>query len=154
MTEGPAAEGVPVGRRRRREPAGGMPWETLRCTMCDGADAFQAQDSRGLLLHMSRAHLGQQLRAETVAQLRHLDKAACRVCSGIRARLTPWCQHCRCTTATRPLQLGDSLPDRRRGNNAMRVDQAGPENAAHGATDATPETGQEQEESAIPVLRV
>ncbi len=99
-------------RRRRGDPD--QAWEILRCRMCTGDGAFQAQDSRGLMQHLVRAHLGQQLTAEAIAQLRHLDKAACRICSSIRARTTPHCSHCGCATATRPLQLGDSIPDRRR----------------------------------------
>ena len=104
--------------RARRRISAGRPWEILRCTMCDGPDAFQALDSRGLMQHLARAHLGQVLRPEAIAQLRALDKAACRICGGIRARLTPHCSHCGCATATRPLQAGDSVPDRRRGSAA------------------------------------
>lgn len=103
------------GRRvRRRGPQLGRAWEILRCRMCAGADAFQARDGRGLLLHMVRMHLGQPLNAEAVAQLRHLDKGACRICGTIRARTYPYCSECGCATATRPVQLGDSIPDRRR----------------------------------------
>eukprot|EP00975_Prorocentrum_lima_P055391 11618092-Prorocentrum_lima.AAC.1 len=61
-------------------------------------------------------HLGQALTPEAIAQLRHHDKAACRICSGIRAHTHPYCAHCGCATATRPLQLGDTIPDRRRGD--------------------------------------
>ena len=63
---------------------------------------------------MARAHLGQQLTPEAIAQLQYLGKEVCRICSAIRARTTPYCSHCRCATAARPLQLGDALPDRRR----------------------------------------
>ena len=82
--------------------------------MCAGADAFQAQDSRGLMQHIVRMHLGQQLSADAIAQLRHLGKAACRICGSIRASTNPQCSYCGCATATRPLQLGDTVPDRRR----------------------------------------
>ena len=70
--------------------------------------------------HLVRVHLGQQLSAEAIAQLRALDKVACRICAGIRAQTTPHCSHCSCATATRPLQLGDSVPDRRRGPDAVQ----------------------------------
>ena len=117
-TSGNASEPVQrqtVGRPRRREDSPVLQrWQGLQCCMCSGGDVFHAHDSRGLLLHMVRAHLGQSLTAEAVAQLRVLDKAACQICTGIRARATPYCQHCRCATLTRPLVLGDIVPDRRR----------------------------------------
>ena len=37
------------------------------------------------------------------------------MCASIRAQSTVHCSHCGCATATRPLQLGDCVPDRRRG---------------------------------------
>lgn len=107
-------------RRERQEP-----WRLLTCTMCQGADAFQARDSRGLMQHMVRSHLGQPLLAETVAQLRALDKVACRICASIRSDTDPRCRHCNCATATRPLQLGDSVPDRRRGQQTQASQEAG-----------------------------
>ena len=99
-------------RRRRQGPEAS--WEILRCRMCSGADAFHAQDSRGLMQHLVRAHLGQQLTADAITQLRHLGKEACRICASIRASTNPRCSSCNCATATRPLQMGDVVPDRRR----------------------------------------
>ena len=106
----------PSDRRARRRVNHDTSWMLLRCTMCQNADAFQARDSRGLMQHLARTHLGQALREDMVAQLRALDKEACRICSSIRARTTPHCTTCGCATATRPLQLGDIVPDRRRGD--------------------------------------
>jgi hypothetical protein len=61
-----------------------------------------------------------------VAQLRSLDKFACRIRAGIRARTTLPCTHCGCATATRPLQLGDAVPDRRRGAATQRSSDVAP----------------------------
>ena len=108
------AESQPVGRRRWRDNTPVQRWQGLQCCMCISGDPFHAHDSRGLMMHLVRAHLGQALSAEAVAQLRMLDKTACQICAGIRARTTPYCQHCRCATPTRPLVLGDRVPDRRR----------------------------------------
>jgi len=95
--EAAAAEQV-VGSRRPRRASQNQYCEAMRCTMCNGQNAFQAQDSGGLLQHMLRMHTGQPLREETVAQLRSLDKGVCRLCDGIRSRRTPYCSHCRLTT--------------------------------------------------------
>ena len=102
-------------RRLRRRRDGTAASQLLCCTMCQSADAFQATEGRGLMQHIVRAHLGQPLLAETVAQLRALGREACRICASIRARTTPHCTHCGVATPTRPLQLGDVVPDRRRG---------------------------------------
>ena len=114
------------GRRVRRRRGDNDPSQLLRCTMCQSADAFQARDSRGLMQHIVRAHLGQPLLAETIAQLRALGKEACRVCASIRARSTPHCNSCGCATPTRPLQLGDIVPDRRRGGSQGDHDMSHP----------------------------
>ena len=86
LTDDQAVSGQRVCRRRQRQED---QREILRCRMCSGADALRAQDSRVLMQHLVRAHMGQTLTAEATVQLRHLDKTACRVCSGIRARTTP-----------------------------------------------------------------
>ena len=119
-----AADGTTAGWRVRPHRGSGASWNLLRCTMCQDADPYHAADSRGLMQHLVRAHLGQPLLAETVAQLRGLGREACRICSSIRARTNPRCTTCGCATATRPLQLGDVIPDRRRGA------PAAPSNAA------------------------
>ena len=107
----------------------------LRCAMCPGPDAFQARDSRGLMQHMARMHLGQVLNAEAIAQLRALGKEACRVCAAIRARTTPHCNGpCGCATATRPLQQGDAIPDRRRGSHTSPAASSSPQNGAPAAS--------------------
>ena len=56
-------ENQPIGRRRRREDSTAPRWQGLQCCMCIGADAIQAHDSRGLMMHLVRAHLGQALAA-------------------------------------------------------------------------------------------
>ena len=131
--------------RRRRQPQHNS-WELLRCTMCQSADAHQAQDSRGLMQHMVRMHLGQALLPETVAQLRALGKEACRICACIRARTTARCSTCGCATATRPLQLGDIVPDRRRGTNqeGSVPAAASPADAANRPTGQTTDSDTEQ----------
>jgi hypothetical protein len=110
----PPLEQPSNGRRRRREDVPQQRWEGLQCCMCVGADAFHGHDSRGLMMHLVRAHLGQVVTAEAVAQLRTLDKAACQICAAIRARTTPYCRTCQCATPTRPLVLGDLVQDTRR----------------------------------------
>ena len=52
--------------------------EHLRCAQC-GSDpaALKGATDHGLMLHMVQKHGGQQLTQESVAQLRHLDRAAC-----------------------------------------------------------------------------
>ena len=131
--------------RRRRQPQHNS-WELLRCTMCQSADAHQAQDSRGLMQHMVRMHLGQALLPETVAQLRALGKEACRICACIRARTTARCSTCGCATATRHLQLGDIVPDRRRGTNqeGSVPAAASPADAANRPTGQTTDSDTEQ----------
>ena len=56
-------------------PSGTATLRVLRCTMCDGEGAHLAADSRGLLQHTVRMHLGQLMPAETIAQLRELGTA-------------------------------------------------------------------------------
>ena len=73
----PATLGMRRSRQQMNAETNQRQWEGLQCCMCAGADAFQAQDSRGLLLHLVRGHLGQVLTAEAIAQLRALDKVAC-----------------------------------------------------------------------------
>ena len=111
----PAADNAQGGRRVRRRRSAPNQGQLLCCSMCQSADAFQAHDSRGLMQHIVRTHLGQPLLPETVAQLRALGRVVCRVCASIRAATTPHCGTCGCATPTRPLQLGDVVPDRRRG---------------------------------------
>ena len=132
------------GRRVRRRTES---WRLLECTMCRSADAHQASDSRGLLQHMVRMHVGQPLSAEAVAQLRALGKECCRICGTIRARTSPTCTSptCRCATATRPLQLGDVIPDRRRG----AVTAAGVGRPGDPATAHQQSSQQGQEESDV-----
>jgi hypothetical protein len=116
--------------------------------MCIGeASAFHAQDSRGLLQHLVRMHLGQQPSAEAIAQLRSLDKVACRICAGIRGRRTEHCTHCGCATATRPLQLGDSVPDRRRGGANAAAASPNLDGAANGPQAAAADTNTAQDEN-------
>ena len=43
------------------------------------------------MMHFCRAHMGHQLCAEAVAQLRALDRAACQICGSIRKRTNPRC---------------------------------------------------------------
>ena len=69
--------------------------------------------------HSSRAHLGQQLNAEAVAQLRALDRMACQLCYGIRIRTNPQCGRCDIATPTRALILGDVVPDARIGQHNL-----------------------------------
>ena len=75
-------------------------------------------------MHLVRAHLGEELTPAALAQLRALGKGACQICSSIRARSNVHCSHCGCATPTRPLALGDKVPDRRRG----RTQQEAPGN--------------------------
>ena len=86
----------------------------LRCRMCSDSP-FDARDSRGLLQHMVRAHLGQSLPATAIEQLRHLNKGMCCVCGGIRSCTVPHCAHCGMATPIRDPRVGDTIPDRRRG---------------------------------------
>ena len=69
-------------RTRRQNPSALL----LRCTMCGDNGAHEARDSKGLLQHMVRSHMGQVLPRETIEQLRALGKEACQICSSIRAR--------------------------------------------------------------------
>lgn len=70
------------------------------------------------MMHLTRGHLGQALTAEADAQLRALDRVACQIYAGIRARTTPLCRLCRRATPTRPLAPGDIIPDTRRPGHA------------------------------------
>ena len=69
----------------------------LRCAQC-GADpeAKTGSTDSGLMEHMGHKHDGQPLILESVAQLRQLDRAACRICD----------------TATRDFLVGDIFQDR------------------------------------------
>ena len=131
----PPPEQPSNGRRRRREVVHQQRWEGLQCCMCVGAAPFHGDDSRGLMMHLVRAHLGQVLTAEAVAQLRTLDKAACQICAAIRARTTPYCRTCQCATPTRPLVLGDVVQDTRRQGQVPSAPQGGgtPEAEGHRA---------------------
>ncbi len=129
-----------AGRRVRRRRGQHLSWQLLRCRMCASANAFQGLDSRGLMQHIVRMHLGQPLTAEAVEQLRALGKEACRICASIRARTTPHCATCGCATATRPLQLGDVVPDRRRGPQRNPGLPAGT-SPGHGGDGALPAAG-------------
>ena len=107
--------------RRRRERANNQTAAPifLRCAQCGPAPgAFQAREARGLMQHLCRAHLGQELSAEAVAQLRALDRVACQVCASIRVRTNPTCGRCGVATPTRALILGDVIPDTRIGQQA------------------------------------
>lgn len=70
--------------------------------------------------HMCRAHLGQQLTAEAVAQLRALDRGACQICASIQKRTNPRCDRCGVATPTRALVLGNCIPDTRRARGSSR----------------------------------
>lgn len=120
---------APIPRTsRRRAQASSL----LTCAQCQsGAGAFQARDDRGLMLHIGRAHLGQQLSAAAIAQLRSLDRVACQVCSGIRKRTNPRCDRCECATPTRALVLGDSVPDTRRSQQRTEREVATPDSQEH-----------------------
>ena len=114
QSSGGSSQAVPVpaapSRRRSRAEASARTPAILRCAMCGpAAGAYQAADDRGLRQHMCRVHLGQALTAEAVAQLRSLDKVACRFCARIRARTTAACGECRVATPTRPIQLGERI---------------------------------------------
>ena len=130
---------APAGQRRRQ---GGSASSLLRCTMCPDGDAHSARDSRGLLQHMVRMHLGQAIPQQTIEQLRDLGKEAFRICSTIRARTSPQCAFCRYATPTRPLQLGDIIPDRRRGPQTSMVSASPqtptPPSATHGGVQQQP----------------
>ena len=116
ISESHSEQPASLRRRRPRQEATSGASVILRCAMCGPSPgAFQPADSRGLLQHLCRTHLGQELTAEAIAQLRNLGKVACRICGGIRARTSPACSRCGCATATRPLRLGDRIPDTRRG---------------------------------------
>ena len=105
------------GTRRSRQQMSNESTVLLRCAMCGpGPGAYQGSDSRGLMQHLCRSHLGHELSAEAVAQLRALDKVACRICAKIRARTTPTRTQCGVATSTRALRLGDQIHDTRRGN--------------------------------------
>ena len=100
---------------RRRPTAALARMEALRCRLCPvPATAHLARDGRGLVQHMVTMHMGEPLSLEAIRQLRGLDKAACRMCARIRAQATSFCAHCGCSTGSRPLILGDVVPDRRR----------------------------------------
>ena len=109
------------------------PW----CALCGpGPGAYQVADSSGLLQHLCRSHMGQMLTAEAVAQLRSLDKVACRICGRFRARTTPTCSTCRVATSTRALRLGDVIPDTRSGQSSSAAPAAAPAAQAPSGDDA------------------
>ena len=129
----------------------------LCCRMCSGAPAFEARDSRGLLQHMVRMHLGQQLPVETIEQLRNLNKGMCQVCGGIRACTVPYCSHCCMATPLRDPQIGDTVPDRRRGvqTEDSQAQSQNPSGAEPGEAES-PQGGDEDDsgsQSVAPVLR-
>ena len=92
--------------------------------------------------HLCRAHVGQTLSAETVAQLRAIDHGACRFIASIRVRTTPTCGRCGLATSTRPLILGDVVPDTRTG-------PPGP-SAGLASVEASPGVAVSEAEGAIP----
>jgi len=59
--------GASSSRVERQEFLPGRTWDVLQCRMCHDGDTFHAQDSRGLMQHLVRMHLGQTLSAEAVA---------------------------------------------------------------------------------------
>ena len=114
-------------RRRSHHQMNGGPPVLPRCALCGpGPGAYQVADSRGLLQHLCRSHMGQMLTAEAVAQLRSLDKVACRICGRFRARTTPTCSTCGVATSTRALRIGDIIPDTRRGQSSTAAPTAAP----------------------------
>ena len=116
-TVAPLPSDVPVtiGRRVRRRKDRDSDWQLLRCMMCQGAEAFQASNGHGLMIHLVAKHRGQALPEDTIVQLRALGREACGVCGTIRALWLPICVSCGCITATRILQSGDAVvpPTRR-----------------------------------------
>ena len=108
-TVAPLPSDVPVttDRRVRQSKNHDSDWQLLRCTMCQGAGAFQASDGHRLLHHLVTKHSGQALPEDTVVQLRVLGREACGDCGKIRAFWVPRCNSCRCVTTTRTLRSGD-----------------------------------------------
>ena len=147
------------GPRRPRRRAQLSP--ALICAQCEvGASAFQAQDDRGLMLHICRAHLGQQLNAAAIAQLRSLGRAACQICSSIRKLTNPRCDRCGCATPTRALILGDRVPDTRRAHQrpeeAAGADSVSQQlhDGAEGAAQAQPGLDVNDSKQAVVIRRV
>ena len=111
------AEDSPLGPSTRRPPQARprhQPQEYLRCARC-GPDpsAIRGASDCGLMMHMVQKHGGQQLIQESVAQLRHLDRAACVACDTVRSRRCRRCGFCKSDTPLRGLVVGDTFQDRR-----------------------------------------
>ena len=68
------------------------------------------------MLHMVQKHISQQLIQDSVAQLRHLDRAACVLCDTIRSRRCHRCSYCKSDTPTRDFSVGDAFQGRQPGH--------------------------------------
>ena len=133
---------------RRRPSAAMVRLEALRCRLCPvAATAHLARDGRGLVQHMVTMHMGEPLSVEAIRQLRALDKAACRICSRIRAQATAYCAHCGCSTGSRPLALGDVVPDRRRPVSQATVTSDRPQEPAPGEPRSADPATQDSDEA-------
>ena len=94
----------------------------LSCRLCTNPlSRFEAKDSKGLLQHISRMHMGEALNAAAVSHLDCLGKGCCVACGQMRSRATAHCSQCRLAMPTRELRGGDRVPDRRQGATESRA---------------------------------
>ena len=127
------------GDSRGRNNCPGSPREYLRCAQCGPVvDAHSASTDGGLTQHMEQKHGGQVLLADSVGQLRWLNRQACVFCGTIRSQRCRQCNYCGSDTLLRELRVRDTFQDRR---------QTGHQDAAASGL----ATGQQPPQSSQPV---
>ena len=85
--------GTTAGSNQIHLPGHERPRQELQCRNGDPA-ALKGATDHGLMLRMVQKHGGQQVIHESVAQLRHLDRAACVLCDTIGSRRCHRCSQC------------------------------------------------------------
>ena len=99
---------------RRPQRPKQKPREYLRCAQCGPVAATHlASTDGGLMQHMGQKHGGQVLLADSLGQLRWLDRQACVACGTIRSQRCRRCNNCGSNTPLRELRVGDTFQDRR-----------------------------------------
>ena len=109
LTTGPPAPGDLL--RRGRDPSHNNSFAVL--TVVQIRQPSEEPRTMGSCCTWFRNTGGQQLIQESVAQLRHLDRAACVACDTIMSRRCRRCSFCKSHTPLGGLVVGDTFQDRR-----------------------------------------
>ena len=98
------------------------PREYFRCAHCGPvADAHWASIDGGLTKQVWLKHGGQLLHADSVGQLRWLDRQACVACGIVRSQRCHRCNFGGSDTPLRELRVGDTFQDRRQPSGRRRA---------------------------------